>query len=1307
MDSASSDSSYEGFSREELIQALKREKQKVKLLEQRIKTKTTGEKLMIATEEAIVADAEVLIENDTDLDACDAGVDPYLLAFASGTPVTKEDAVTRKKSSRRSLRAPQTNHKYSDKTQERVSPPTIEILKEQPIENQATILGETSIATKKLDKDLQTISFEGNNGLIAAGKRKSKDLLTKGVETSNDSGAKRPCIPAKSDNVAGGSNFDGGKSAKFGKENPVESQETISVENKGDIVSDNDDDAKSSTSAKDPKPRTRNKNQGKGKDDGIMSDNNDDTKSTSAEKPTTRNTTRTGSQAKESKDTTTMSNDDDTKSTSSEEPITRTTRKKGNQSNKKKDAVFDLFDSDSESTDSEEDVQLWKPKTEKSNQTIYSCTVCRKRTPSRNMLPHNTLQALHCKPCAKALKGSEKYLKKSVDEDGSHSACTWCLDGGQMLCCDVCNRAFCDNCFLKNGFSDLFKRLSDSEEEWKCFACNPDQLLAIASEFHDFKKDESIRESVQAKGKRNGKRKRLEKADDRALQKQLREEEKKLEEQQRSWLTEKKGTKTVLNSVRPKDEKAIYIEPKLATSLMPHQVEGVRFLWSCTIECIAKCQQNEGRGCILAHSMGLGKTIQVVTFLRTVLLALNDLRLEKAMVIVPKNVLFNWRNEFRRWGKLGKDKLNVTMIDTEDQAKKTKLIKAWSRSSKAVILISTTMFLTLSKKTHLKKYLLDPGPDILVIDEGHVAVANPKTARYTAIDRIKTRRRIVLTGTPLQNKLDEYHAMIAFVYPGFLSTIKDFKHKFAAPIKAGQHADASKGAVKLMKKRVTVLVRLLRNVIHRRGFEILLSSLPEKREYVVIVKLTDVQKALYKKCLELQIQNCTPSGFLSLYHILTRICVQPHAMEIAHERYQKYLAQKELRDELDEFIDSDDSESEEWDSETQSVGSNDDVGENSDAPSRGNRRKKLEEKTANSEPEEQAEESNNETWWRGILGSKNESIGHSCKFQILKELFNLLAEDDKVLLFSQSLPVLDLLEEFLNKYFRDMDYDRIDGSSSAEKRDKLSTKFNDLGSQLRVLLVSCKAGSLGANLVGANVVILMDTSFNPTHDLQAVFRSYRWGQKRPVSIYRLLTGGTVEEKVYRRQVEKQSLFLRVIDDKVPERFFTKDQLMQMLQLDEDDDVSNDMQSSGDVQYKTLKDPLPEDKRLAELLRKDGGKKIARYVNFDSLMQKSEETLTEEEKRLAWEEYENGDINLERENVSLTQAQQMRQMQWVQQQKLLDLARAQQQKLQQEIEVVSDPTLPEGWKAFFSLKQQRTYYYNQALAVTTWERPQIV
>lgn len=154
------------------------------------------------------------------------------------------------------------------------------------------------------------------------------------------------------------------------------------------------------------------------------------------------------------------------------------------------------------------------------------------------------------------------------------------------------------------------------------------------------------------------------------------------------------------------------------------------------------------------------------------------------------------------------------------------------------------------------------------------------------------------------------------------------------------------------------------------------------------------------------------------------------------------------------------------------------------------------------------------------------------------------------LVFSQSLYSLDVIEHFLNyideqtqhnsaaaaftgSWSLGQDYFRLDGSTPVEQRNSSCKHFNSPSNpRARLFLISTRAGGLGINLVAANRVIIFDVSWNPSHDIQSIFRVYRFGQNKPCYIYRFLALGTMEEKIYERQVTKQAISKRVIDEQV-------------------------------------------------------------------------------------------------------------------------------------------------------------------------------
>ncbi|XP_066206359.1 DNA excision repair protein ERCC-6 isoform X1 [Saccopteryx leptura] len=154
-------------------------------------------------------------------------------------------------------------------------------------------------------------------------------------------------------------------------------------------------------------------------------------------------------------------------------------------------------------------------------------------------------------------------------------------------------------------------------------------------------------------------------------------------------------------------------------------------------------------------------------------------------------------------------------------------------------------------------------------------------------------------------------------------------------------------------------------------------------------------------------------------------------------------------------------------------------------------------------------------------------------------------QGQRVLLFSQSRQMLDIIEVFLRaqKY----SYLKMDGTTAIASRQPLITRYNE-DTSVFVFLLTTRVGGLGVNLTGANRVIIYDPDWNPSTDTQARERAWRIGQKRQVTVYRLLTAGTIEEKIYHRQIFKQFLTNRVLKDPKQQRFFKSNDLYELFTL---------------------------------------------------------------------------------------------------------------------------------------------------------------
>ncbi|XP_066143351.1 transcriptional regulator ATRX homolog [Euwallacea fornicatus] len=740
-----------------------------------------------------------------------------------------------------------------------------------------------------------------------------------------------------------------------------------------------------------------------------------------------------------------------------------------------------------------------------------------------------------------------------------------------------------------------------------------------------------------------------------------------LEKQKKyNQMVEMKADATVDEVVLDFDEKTnealLSVDKALVRQLKPHQVQGIKFMWDASFESLKRAGNNEGSGCILAHCMGLGKTLQVITLVHTLLVNSEKTKVEKVLVVCPVNTVLNWKSEFKKWIPNSDDLDVYELVTCKTNAmnqERNYIVNSWHEDG-GVLIIGYTMFRNLSNpdnkslskklRVSFQKGLVDPGPDLVVCDEGHL-LKNEKTNLSIAMNRIKTARRIVLTGTPLQNNLREYWCMVQFIKPNLLGTYKEYLNRFVNPITNGQYTDSTQHDIMIMRRRSHVLHKLLDGVVQRQDYAVLEPYLPPKHEYVLFLKLTEVQAKLYKHYLANFARRGDGSNRTSFlftdFQELQRICTHPRVLlDKSREQKEKPIHDdSESEGSMKDFIDdgsrsdsvtssSNSDSSSDQDSDV-SIKSGDDKKKKTGGEKRGRTRMtraQTAQKRENGElSESDKEEEEPKQWWDEYVNRQElDNINHSAKifllFQILKECEEI---GDKVLVFSQSLYTLNCIEYFLARiheatrdgdtervgghsgcWLLGLDYFRLDGSSSCDNRASWCDEFNDPErTRARLFLISTKAGGLGINLVAANRVIIFDVSWNPSHDIQSIYRVYRFGQTKPSYIYRFVTYGSMEMKIYERQVTKQAISKRVIDEQQIDRHYSQ----------------NDIQELYKTDLEPVERPIPrvpKDILLGEMLQKYDGT-IFKYHEHQSLLEnKQDEELNEDERKAAWEEFEN-------------------------------------------------------------------------------------
>jgi transcriptional regulator ATRX len=233
------------------------------------------------------------------------------------------------------------------------------------------------------------------------------------------------------------------------------------------------------------------------------------------------------------------------------------------------------------------------------------------------------------------------------------------------------------------------------------------------------------------------------------------------------------------------------VDPKIARQLKPHQIEGLKFMWENCFEKLTMAKTHVGSGCLLAHCMGLGKTLQVIALVHTLIANTKETGVKHVIIMLPVNVQTNWKDEVTKWTKTCAVEINVFQLPMQRKQNEKELnqlrldvLKEWWRRG-GVLLIGYKLFVMLTEGKNIKpkklcdefnEMLLSPGADLVICDEGHL-LKNDKTNLSKAVSGIQTKRRIVLTGTPMQNNLVEYHCMVSFVKPNLLGNLKEFKNR--------------------------------------------------------------------------------------------------------------------------------------------------------------------------------------------------------------------------------------------------------------------------------------------------------------------------------------------------------------------------------------------------------------------------------------------------------------------------------------------------------------------------------------------------
>ncbi|CAG9808002.1 unnamed protein product [Chironomus riparius] len=893
--------------------------------------------------------------------------------------------------------------------------------------------------------------------------------------------------------------------------------------------------------------------------------------------------------------------------------------------------------------------------------------------------------------------------------------------------------------------------------------------------------------------------------------------------------------RVIINIGHNENEPDVFVAPQIAKVIKPHQVGGVRFLYDNIIESIELFEKSTGFGCILAHSMGLGKTLQLVCFCDIFLRHTNS---KTVLVIMPINTLQNWNNEFNMWIPSPEDvdkcplngeceirprnfKIHVLNDSHKSLAMRSKVVLEWKKEG-GVLMMGYEMFRLLSlKKVKQKRKkgginnlendvtstedqdmfdkiydaLVNPGADLIVCDEGH-RIKNASASTSLALKQVKTKRRVVLTGYPLQNNLLEYWCMVDFVRPSYLGTKTEFSNMFERPIQNGQCIDSTPQDCKLMRYRAHVLHSLLKGFVQRRSHSVLQKCLPDKTEHILLIRLTPFQRKLYTVFMDEVVRSKKVPNPLKAFAVCCKIWNHPDVLynflkkreldleieleENDADRKNEPASNIKKRGRKSKDKDKDKMKQEEQinlsivkknDSEEinpirlevsknipqtasdtfkppvtpssndSAYSSNQSLSSNYEGPNTYNSYSNYQNYDVNNYQNYNYPNGNFSNWnntnsnsyWQnnyyqpdnfyhppnsyqpyygnqqitdtkplqcnnttkqekdnikvepsqnlpvdknpkpildgGLLAdviqkeakeqqeknntnkediadtivlknsSRDDGIPYDWAVDLMKDYVPDLIENspkleiflcilnesiklgDRLLVFSQSLLTLNLLEKFLQRlkipnsekcWAKNQSYFRLDGSTAALERERLINEFNS-NIDYKLFMVSTRAGSLGINLVGANRVVVFDASWNPCHDTQAICRVYRYGQTKPCYVYRLVVDNCLEKKIYDRQINKQGMADRVIDECNPDAHLSIKEVTSLCYDDGDDPEIKDFTSQCENHHDFVMKKILID--YPKALTKEP------FQHESLLIDRKEKKLSQAEKRLAQRGYE--------------------------------------------------------------------------------------
>merc|ERR1712223_265171 len=476
--------------------------------------------------------------------------------------------------------------------------------------------------------------------------------------------------------------------------------------------------------------------------------------------------------------------------------------------------------------------------------------------------------------------------------------------------------------------------------------------------------------------------------------------------------------------------------------LKEYQIKGLEWMVSLN---------NNNLNGILADEMGLGKTIQTIALVTYLMEKKKNMG--PYLIIVPLSTLSNWMMEFEKWAP------SVVALSYKGSPQYRRNVQGQIRAGRFNALVTTYEYVIKDKAILSKirwKYM--------IIDEGHRMKNHHCKLTQILNTYYTSNNRILLTGTPLQNKLPELWALLNFLLPSIFEACNTFEQWFNAPFAiTGEKVELNEEETILIIRR---LHKVHRPFLLRRLKKDVESQLPDKVEYIIKCEMSGLQRRLYSHMQEKGVllmdhsaqKKPGQSGAKALMNTimqLRKLCNHPFMFQQVEESYAKH------------------------------IGMVTDV----------------------------------------VTGP--DIYRSSGKFELLDRILPKLKESGhRVLMFCQMTQCMTIIEDYFN--FKGYRFLRLDGMTKADERADMLKVFNSKDSEYFIFLLSTRAGGLGLNLQTADTVVIFDSDWNPHQDLQAQDRAHRIGQKNEVRVLRLMTVNSVEERILAAAKYKLNMDEKVI-----------------------------------------------------------------------------------------------------------------------------------------------------------------------------------